>query len=104
MTGYVQNVTDKIGLVEFLPVSYSAPDESQTMGTLTQPRRLGLQGPLAAGVLSFEPGLPPLGSSGGSPGGAPQFAFLPRCSCWVWRVTPTRCRSSSSTACRFSTN
>ena len=43
VTGYVQNVTDKIGLVEFLPVSYSAPDESQTMGTLTQPRRLGLQ-------------------------------------------------------------
>ena len=43
VTGYVQNVTDEIGLVEFLPLAYSAPLESQTMGTLTEPQRFGLQ-------------------------------------------------------------
>ena len=43
VTGYVQNVTDKIGLVEFLPVAYTAPKESQMMGSLTEPRRIGLQ-------------------------------------------------------------
>ena len=43
VTAYVQNVTDEIGLVQFVPVSYHEGRESQTMGTLTDPRRIGLQ-------------------------------------------------------------
>lgn len=43
VTAYVQNLTDEIGLVQFVPVSYREGRESQTMGTLTDHRRLGLQ-------------------------------------------------------------
>ncbi|MDE0039246.1 MAG: TonB-dependent receptor [Gammaproteobacteria bacterium] len=43
VTAYVQNLTDEIGLVQFVPVSYHEGRESQTMGTLTDPRRFGLQ-------------------------------------------------------------
>ena len=43
VTAYLQNLTDEIGLVQFVPVSYHEGLESQTMATLTDPRRLGLQ-------------------------------------------------------------
>lgn len=43
VTGYVQNLTDEIGIVDFVPVSYHEGLESQTMATLTEHRRIGVQ-------------------------------------------------------------